>query len=44
MRRIREAHGRVVFVADVVELEGADVEDGGQRTSLDDPVGGLGYM
>ena len=31
-----------VFVADVVEE--ADAEDGGQRTSLDDPAGGLGVV
>lgn len=29
-------------VADVVEE--ADAEDGGQRTSLDDPAGGLGVV
>ena len=45
VRKADEAHGRVVALDRVADLvEEADAEDGGQRTSLDDPAGGLGVV
>ena len=45
VRKADEAHGRVVALERVADLvEEADAEDGGQRTSLDDPAGGLGVV
>ena len=44
VRKTDEAHGRVVVAWQMHLVEEADAEDGGQRTSLDDPAGGLGVV